>query len=109
MIGDGQMSLGNTIVKHKTRKVRRIRDVLVGVAGSTADAATLLERFEKLLDESNGQLVRATVGGYRPSCVSPITPPLSYSMETVMSLNLMMADCWRLDQEDHLHWPPHVR
>eukprot|EP01122_Echinamoeba_exundans_P010857 TRINITY_DN4148_c0_g1_i1.p1 TRINITY_DN4148_c0_g1~~TRINITY_DN4148_c0_g1_i1.p1 ORF type:complete len:249 (+),score=43.54 TRINITY_DN4148_c0_g1_i1:105-749(+) len=62
MIGDGQMSLGNTIVKHKTRKVRRIRDVLVGVAGSTADAATLLERFEKLLDESNGQLVRATVG-----------------------------------------------
>jgi ATP-dependent HslUV protease subunit HslV len=62
MIGDGQMTLGSTVVKSKTVKVRRIQNVLVGVAGSTADALTLLEKFEKYLDESNGQLLRATVG-----------------------------------------------
>ncbi|MEL7370167.1 MAG: ATP-dependent protease subunit HslV [Myxococcota bacterium] len=60
---DGQVSLGNTIVKANARKVRRLgnRDVLAGFAGSTADAFTLFERFEGKLAEHGGQLLRASV------------------------------------------------
>ena len=63
MGGDGQVSLGNTIVKHKARKVRRLNNdqVLAGFAGSTADAFTLFERFEGKLQEHGGQLLRAAV------------------------------------------------
>ena len=63
--GDGQVSLGQTVIKGTARKVRRInpggRDVVVGFAGSTADAFTLLERLEKKLEAAPGQLVRASV------------------------------------------------
>ncbi|GLS24491.1 ATP-dependent protease subunit HslV [Marinibactrum halimedae] len=61
--GDGQVSLGNTIMKGNARKVRRLyRDqVLAGFAGGTADAFTLFERFEAKLEAHNGQLVRAAV------------------------------------------------
>ena len=63
--GDGQVSLGQTVIKGTARKVRRIspggRDVVVGFAGSTADAFTLLERLEKKLEAAPGQLVRACV------------------------------------------------
>ena len=61
--GDGQVSLGNTIMKGNARKVRRLyRDqVIAGFAGGTADAFTLFERFEAKLDAHNGQLVRAAV------------------------------------------------
>ncbi len=62
--GDGQVTLGQTIaIKHKARKIRRLyKDkVLVGFAGSTADAFTLLERFEAKLEEFSGNLVRASV------------------------------------------------
>ena len=63
--GDGQVSLGQTIIKGSARKVRRLspggHDVVCGFAGSTADAFTLLERLEKKLEASPGQLARASV------------------------------------------------
>jgi ATP-dependent HslUV protease subunit HslV len=62
MSGDGQVSLGNTIVKSGTRKVRSLgRGIVAGFAGSTADATTLFERFERKLEEHRWQLVRAAV------------------------------------------------
>lgn len=61
--GDGQVSLGNTIMKGNARKVRRLyRDqVIAGFAGGTADAFTLFERFEAKLEQHQGQLTRAAV------------------------------------------------
>lgn len=61
--GDGQVSLGNTIMKGNARKVRRLyRDqVIAGFAGGTADAFTLFERFEAKLEKHQGQLTRAAV------------------------------------------------
>ncbi len=61
MAGDGQVTLGDVALKHTARKVRRLRDgrILAGFAGSTADAMTLLERFEAKLDEHGGILLRA--------------------------------------------------
>jgi ATP-dependent HslUV protease subunit HslV len=63
--GDGQVSLGQTVIKSTARKVRRLtpggHDVIAGFAGSTADAFTLLERLEKKLEATPGQLPRAAV------------------------------------------------
>jgi ATP-dependent HslUV protease subunit HslV len=61
--GDGQVTLGNTVMKGNARKVRRLYQdqVLAGFAGGTADAFTLFERFETKLQAHNGQLVRAAV------------------------------------------------
>lgn len=61
--GDGQVSMGNTIMKGNARKVRRLyKDrVLAGFAGATADAFTLFELFESKLEKHQGQLVRAAV------------------------------------------------
>ena len=61
--GDGQVSLGQTIMKGNARKVRRLHGdkVLAGFAGSTADAFTLFERFEGALEKFSGNLVRAAV------------------------------------------------
>ena len=61
--GDGQVSLGNTVMKGNARKVRRLYhdQVLAGFAGGTADAFTLFERFEGKLEQYQGQLVRAAV------------------------------------------------
>ena len=61
--GDGQVSLGNTVMKGNARKVRRLykNQVIAGFAGGTADAFTLFERFEAKLEAHNGQLVRAAV------------------------------------------------
>ena len=63
--GDGQVSLGQTIIKGTARKVRRLmpggKPVIAGFAGSTADAFTLLERLEKKLESAPGQLQRAAV------------------------------------------------
>ena len=61
--GDGQVSLGNTIMKPNAVKVRRLFNdkVLVGFAGATADAFTLFERFEGQLEKHSGQLVRSAV------------------------------------------------
>jgi len=61
--GDGQVSLGQTVVKSNARKVRRIGDgkVLAGFAGATADAFTLFERLEGKLEKHPGQLTRACV------------------------------------------------
>ncbi|MCP5463850.1 MAG: ATP-dependent protease subunit HslV [Deltaproteobacteria bacterium] len=61
--GDGQVSLGNTVMKGKARKVRRMNEgkVVAGFAGSTADAFTLFEKFEGKLKEHSGNLMRAAV------------------------------------------------
>ncbi|RMA42796.1 ATP-dependent protease subunit HslV [Rhodophyticola porphyridii] len=63
--GDGQVSLGQTVIKGSARKVRRLSpggyDVVCGFAGSTADAFTLLERLESKLEATPGQLQRASV------------------------------------------------
>ena len=63
--GDGQVSLGQTVIKGSARKVRRLNPgghaVVAGFAGSTADAFTLLERLEKKLEATPGQLQRASV------------------------------------------------
>ena len=63
--GDGQVSVGQTVMKGTARKVRRLRpgghEVVAGFAGSTADAFTLLERLEKKLESAPGQLQRAAV------------------------------------------------
>ena len=61
--GDGQVSLGNTIMKGNARKIRRLykNRILAGFAGGTADAFTLFERFEGKLEEQDGQLLRAAV------------------------------------------------
>ena len=62
--GDGQVSMGNTVMKPNAKKVRRIgKDgaVVAGFAGATADAFTLFERLEKKLEQYSGQLLRAAV------------------------------------------------
>lgn len=63
MGGDGQVTLGNTVMKHKASKVRRMYHdkVIGGFAGATADAFTLFERFESKLEQFSGQLVRSAV------------------------------------------------
>jgi ATP-dependent HslUV protease subunit HslV len=62
--GDGQVSMGNTVMKPNARKVRRIGEdgkVIAGFAGATADAFTLFERLERKLEQHRGQLLRAAV------------------------------------------------
>ncbi len=63
LAGDGQVTMGNTVLKHKARKVRRLSDgkVLAGFAGATADAFTLFEKLEDKLREYKGNLIRAAV------------------------------------------------
>ncbi|WP_070885960.1 ATP-dependent protease subunit HslV [Pseudomonas sp. D1-3] len=63
MGGDGQVSLGNTVMKGNAKKVRRLYhgQVIAGFAGATADAFTLFERFEAQLERHQGHLVRAAV------------------------------------------------
>ena len=61
--GDGQVSIGNTVMKSTAKKVRKIekRNVIAGFAGSTADAFTLFDRLESKLEKHGGQLTRAAV------------------------------------------------
>lgn len=61
--GDGQVSLGNTVMKHKARKIRRLyhEQVITGFAGATADAFTLYDKLEAKLEQFNGNLLRASV------------------------------------------------
>ncbi len=63
LAGDGQVTLGNTVMKHGARKLRRMYDnqVVAGFAGSTADAFTLFEKFDAKLQEYRGNLPRAAV------------------------------------------------
>jgi len=63
MAGDGQVTMGNTILKQSARKIRRLHEdrVLAGFAGATADAMTLFEKFEGKLSEFRGNLRRAAV------------------------------------------------
>lgn len=63
LAGDGQVSFGNTVMKHSARKIRTLHDgrILAGFAGSAADAFTLFEKFEGKLQEYRGNLTRAAV------------------------------------------------
>lgn len=63
IIGDGQVSLGNTVMKHNARKVRKLYGgkVITGFAGATADAFTLFDKLEQKLEQYNGNLMRASV------------------------------------------------
>lgn len=63
LAGDGQVTLGNTVMKHSARKIRRMYEnrILAGFAGSTADAFTLFEKFDAKLQEFRGNLPRAAV------------------------------------------------
>jgi ATP-dependent HslUV protease, peptidase subunit HslV len=63
VVGDGQVSLGQTVMKHNARKVRKLHHdrVIAGFAGATADAFTLFEKFEAKLEQFNGNLKRAAV------------------------------------------------
>ena len=63
IVGDGQVSLGQTVIKSNAKKVRRLGsgDVIAGFAGATADALTLFERLEEKLERHPGQLARAAV------------------------------------------------
>jgi ATP-dependent HslUV protease, peptidase subunit HslV len=61
--GDGQVTVGSTVMKHTAKKVRKLYQdrCLAGFAGATADAFTLFERFEKKLEQYNGNIMRASV------------------------------------------------
>ncbi len=61
--GDGQVTMGNTVMKHEAKKVRRLFNgkVITGFAGATADAFTLFDKLEQKLEQYNGNLVRAAV------------------------------------------------
>ena len=63
LAGDGQVTMGDTVVKHQAKKVRKMHHdkILTGFAGSTADAFTLFERLEAKLEQYNGNLKRAAV------------------------------------------------
>ena len=63
MAGDGQVTFGQTVMKHNAKKIRRIynNSILAGFAGATADAFTLVERFEGKLEQYHGNLTRAAV------------------------------------------------
>ncbi|MGV8075172.1 MAG: ATP-dependent protease subunit HslV [Syntrophobacteraceae bacterium] len=63
MAGDGQVTMGDTVVKHQAKKIRKLYHdkILTGFAGSTADAFTLFERLEVKLEQYNGNLKRASV------------------------------------------------
>ncbi len=63
LAGDGQVSLGDTVLKHSAKKVRRLYQnrVLAGFAGSVADAQTLADRFESKLESCSGNLTRAAI------------------------------------------------
>lgn len=63
LAGDGQVTMGNTVVKHQARKIRKLYNgkVLTGFAGATADAFTLFEKLEQKIEEYKGNLVRAAV------------------------------------------------
>ena len=63
LAGDGQVTIGNTVMKHQARKVRRLYDgkVITGFAGATADAFTLFDKLEQKLERYNGNLMRAAV------------------------------------------------
>jgi len=63
LAGDGQVTMGDTVVKHQAKKIRRLYHdkILTGFAGSTADAFTLFERLEAKLEQYNGNLKRAAV------------------------------------------------
>jgi ATP-dependent HslUV protease subunit HslV len=63
LAGDGQVTIGSTVMKHTAKKVRKLYQdrCLAGFAGATADAFTLFERFEKKLEQYNGNIMRASV------------------------------------------------
>ena len=100
MAGDGQVSLGDTVMKGNARKVRRLHkgQILAGFAGGTADAFTLFERFEGQLDSHGGQLVRAAVAMAREwrsdRALRRLEALLTVAIETPPSSLVAMATYW---------------
>ena len=107
--GDGQVTMGNTIVKASARKIRRLADgkILAGFAGSAADGITLFEKFEARLKEYGGNLARAAVelakdwrtDRVRPlagRCWSPIAKKLLYRGRRRHHHRRRGAPAWRL-------------
>ena len=82
MGGDGQVTLGNTVMKSNARKVRRLYkgEVLAGFAGATADAFTLFERFEGKLEKHSGHLVRPAVEMAKEHKYCPRTKEKKYCL-----------------------------
>ena len=93
--GDGQVTLdqSNTILKHRAKKVRRIfgSKVIVGFAGSVADALTLFDRFEARLEQSHGNLPRAAVGLAREWRTDRMLRRLDALLLAVDSDNLLLV------------------
>lgn len=111
--GDGQVSVGQTVMKGTARKVRRLNpgghDVVVGFAGSTADAFTLLERLEKKLEAAPGQLARACVELAKDWRMDKYLRNLEAMLIVTDGKDIFVspgpATCW----SPNMTWPPSVR
>lgn len=109
MVGDGQVSLGNTVVKPNARKIRRVGDdIVVGFAGATADALTLLERLERKLDEYPGALrARLPCPATHPSAAlrprregpdPPVLRPRLGCAGQLLRASVELAKAWRTEK-----------
>ena len=92
LAGDGQVSLGNTIMKHNASKIRRMYNsqVLVGFAGAAADAFALFSRFEAKLEEFRGNLPRAAVELAKDWRTDKILRPLEALLAVVDKKNSLI-------------------
>jgi len=93
--GDGQATLGNTIAKSNVRKIRKLQDgkVLVGFAGSTADAFTLLDRFDEKLNAHGGNMKRAAIELAKDWRMDRILRRLEAMLIAVNNEELLMLSC----------------
>ena len=100
--GDGQVSLGDTIMKSNARKVRRLSEdrVIAGFAGGTADAFTLFERFEANLDKYQGNLTRAAVELAKDWRADRALRRL----EALLAHHQRQRRCDRARRRTHRHW-----
>jgi len=122
LVGDGQVTMGDHVMKHTARKTRRLYNdkVLAGFAGSTADAITLFERFEGKLQESSGNLQKASVELAKewrkdPRCVT--WKPCSWwptakallSFPVMATSSSLTMESWPLVPAAALPWPRRAR
>ena len=91
--GDGQVTLGNTVMKGNARKVRRLYHgrVLAGFAGATADAFTLFERFEGELEKQRGNLTRAAVEPFAQSAARALLENTDLDARQIVERSLAIA------------------
>ena len=118
LASDGQVTLGQTVVKHHARKVRRLYQdkVLAGFAGTASDGFALFARFESKLEAHRGNLERASVELARewrltapcavskPCCSWPIPARCTFCPAPAISSSLTMGS-WALDRAARLRWP----